>query len=264
MAKSKWIMSMPGAKSRIFHEIWPYIPPPPSGVFVVPFFGTGFDSAFMAHESFGVVAGDASELLVEMHKDFFWTVRLAQVWLDSDGGDIDKPQFRALRASHNANPQAWSLYLLGKLAHGQLIRHNRKGDYNADFGQVRALPSMQRARDHEIFVRSIELTAQSFELTLAQAQPGDVVYLDPPYLGTFDAYTARPFDSEALAAALADLTARGIAWAASNSPVFEAMLRAQPGIRDSELKVESFNRQGTISAGSRAKASEILITWVPS
>ena len=312
MANTKWIMSMPGAKSRMFHKLWPYIPrprmeheqtdgcpaigvggthseywsesdgpgcewcgasSPKDGRFVVPFFGTGFDSAFMAkEEGFEIVAGDASELLIGIHKNFERVVSRAELWLSQN--HADKITFRALRAVHNENPRPWTLYLLGRLAYGQLIRHNRKGEYNAPFGQLRKLPTAERAREHQAFIESIELWPIGFGRTLAQAKPGDVVYLDPPYLGTFDAYTAYPFNSVAFAHALGTgekdehgvpqgLTARGVAWAVSNGPEFEALLRAQPGIRNSELKVESFDRQGTISAGSRAKVSEILITWTP-
>lgn len=83
-----------------------------------------------------------------------------------------------------------------------------------------------------------EIRHEDFRRALLRAQPGDFVYLDPPYLpvftnpdekeptSKFNKYTAKVFDQsdlEDLAAICESLTARGIKWVMSN--------RDTPGVR---------------------------------
>ena len=42
-------------------------------------------------------------------------------------------------------------------------------------------------------LETAEVYSANFQQTIAQAGPGDVLFADPPYLGTFTAYTAAGF-----------------------------------------------------------------------
>lgn len=85
-----------------------------------------------------------------------------------------------------------------------------------------------------------DIRQEDFRIALERAQPGDFVYLDPPYLpvysrvegqteptAKFNKYTAKTFeapDLEDLAAICRSLSERGIAWIMSN--------RDTPGVRE--------------------------------
>ena len=60
------------------------------------------------------------------------------------------------------------------------------------------------------------LAACDFAATIEQAGPGDIVYADPPYLGTHSAYTSKGFDTtehRRLAQCLRDAASRGaVCW----------------------------------------------------
>jgi DNA adenine methylase len=75
-----------------------------------------------------------------------------------------------------------------------------------------------------VFLRKTQIDFLDFREALERAEPGDFVYLDPPYLPLSDTskfflYTERRFrapDLEELAACCETLTLRGIRWMLSN------------------------------------------------
>lgn len=269
---ASWPMSLPGSKRKMIAKLWPSMPRPIAGRFVLPFFGTGVDAGFILDQGFHVAGSDSQELLIEWHNTAVACVERARDWLAEteyaiqSGAVDDAPQtrFLELRESHNSKPEAWSLWLLGKLAFGQLVRHSRSGKFNAPFGELRAIPSQQRMLAHAAFVNSLDsLTVQDFELAALSAELGDVVYLDPPYFGTFDAYTGEPFDHTRLIAVLMRLRARGITWAVSNSLAFvDVLLAAVPELAD-EITITKVPRSGSINSkiDGRQAVIEVLIVW---
>ena len=288
-----WPMSIPGSKRRMIPKIWPLLPKPirasecgvcggdrvvevegkpkwaepcrNCGRFVVPFFGTGVDSGFMRDHGHDVIAGDSQSMLIGWHKNAVEYVDRARAWVAENIGPDDgwnKVAFLRLRSEYNANPEPWALYLLGKLAFSQLIRHNSSGEYNAHWGQVRELPSPEVIEQHAAFIDSLHgLFEADFEDVIKFARPHDVVYLDPPYLGTFDAYTAERFDTPRLIRALVRLSDLGIPWAVSNSPAFESEIIAVVP----DVEIHKLDRAGTISVNMQGRQSvkEILVVWRP-
>lgn len=276
-----WPMSLPGSKRKMIRKLWPNMPRPSDGHrFVLPFFGTGADAGYILDQGFRVAASDAQPLLIDWHRnavacvdwarDQYVEIEAEQQSADDLGNlayiDAGLDRFLKLRDEYNEKPEACRLWLLGKMAFGQLIRHNRSGKFNAHFGQLRALPTPARMEQHAAFIASLDSLEQSdFELKALSAEPGDVVYLDPPYFGTFDAYTAEPFDHARLVAVLFRLRARGIAWALSNSVAFvDVLLEAAPELRD-EIKVHEVERGGSMNAklDARQRVAEALIVWKP-
>lgn len=99
-----------------------------------------------------------------------------------------------------------------------LYRENSAGDYNTseDRDKKRPLPSRDKlcAVSNLLASRSVRLTCQSWESALSTHVPGegDVVFLDPPYRGTFGGYHSSswsPATSDALFAEIAVMTGRG-------------------------------------------------------
>ncbi len=123
--------------------------------------------------------------------------------------------------------RAARLLFLNKTCYNGLYRVNRKGRFNVPHGRydnprildAEALRAASRA------LACATLDVLDFTEACARAQPGDFVYLDPPYqplsaTSHFTSYTRDGFgieDQQRLRTAFDDLTARGVPALLSNS-----------------------------------------------
>jgi len=121
---------------------------------------------------------------------------------------------------------------LNKTCFNGLHRVNRTGKFNVPFGH-RKNPTIC---DHEnliaasLALQGVKLEVGDFESLCREAEPGDSVYLDPPYIpltatSNFTAYCQHPFtmkDQERLASVFASLAACGVCAVLSNSSAEEA------------------------------------------
>jgi len=113
---------------------------------------------------------------------------------------------------------------LNKACFNGLYRVNRKGHFNASYATPqkngrRICNSAQLIRLSDALKR-YEIKCYDFRDALRQAKPGDVVFLDPPYFGTYTSYTAAKFikdDQEALASEFKRLVKLGCYVIACNS-----------------------------------------------
>lgn len=89
---------------------------------------------------------------------------------------------------------------LNRHGYNGLCRYNKKGGYNVPFGRYkRPYFPEQELLKFSIKARDADFRVQSFEKTLKQARPGDVVYCDPPYVplsksSNFTSYSTGSFD----------------------------------------------------------------------
>ncbi len=119
---------------------------------------------------------------------------------------------------------AWFLYV-NQTAWNGLWRVNKWGEFNVPWGQrpFRGLDEERLIRLSDALMGAT-ITSDDFRLTLDKPQPGDFVYLDPPYLPISDTskfflYTEKRFRAPCLAelAVLCHaLSERGVQWAMSN------------------------------------------------
>lgn len=260
-------VAMPGSKRRVIAHLWPHMPRPRSGRVIVPFFGTGADSCFFAAQGLRVVASDAQPCLVSFHNNALKCWDAAAQWLR----DVDWPNrdprnaYNALRDVHNRNPKDWTFYLLSRLSFNKLVRHNRRGEFNAPIGDMRPnpLPPREALERHARFIESIGgvLCRDYLGATASIWCPNldDLTYYDPPYLGTFDAYTGRAFDHNAFFTHLRCRVASGYMWACSNAP--DARER-MPG----QARVVEVTRSGAMNSdpAKRGRVAEILAVFDPS
>lgn len=101
--------------------------------------------------------------------------------------------FNAQKQQNNAERAAWFLYLNRTCFNG-LHRVNSKGEFNSPFGcapHAKLTFDFDNMRACSNALRSAELHHESFEHVLDRARSGDVVYFDPPYLGTFTGYSGE-------------------------------------------------------------------------
>jgi len=143
----------------------------------------------------------------------------------------ERAHFEAVRALEPARlapaERAARFIYLNKTCFNGLWRVNRAGRFNVPFGRYKnprfADPSSLITASHAL--SGVEIRHAPFEEALAQAAPGDFVYLDPPYdpvspTASFASYTAGGFsweDQRRLAHACVVLNRRGVRFLLSNS-----------------------------------------------
>jgi len=120
---------------------------------------------------------------------------------------------------------------LNKTAFRGLWRVNRRGEFNVPYGAYdRPLFNPTTVRAASAALQGAEVRFSDFDRVLSTADPGDWVYLDPPYVpaggyGDFKRYTPGQFradDHERLAARCRKLDQRGIQFLLTNTNNDEA------------------------------------------
>ncbi|TXH43559.1 MAG: Dam family site-specific DNA-(adenine-N6)-methyltransferase [Desulfurellales bacterium] len=210
-----------------FHGAAPCIPPHCAPRWIEPFVGGGAMALEalrrgLAHE---YIFADASDDVMSVYDTLYNLY--TEDWLLSKLRDFaaqpeteQRAQFLSQRGAftpllHN---RARRLLILQACGFNGLYRVNKSGAYNVPFGRCATFNFELLAEAAKLLrdpVR-VRLCTQDFEQTIALAGPGDIVYADPPYLGTHSAYTVQGFDigtHRRLAAALRRAAARGaVCW----------------------------------------------------
>ena len=137
--------------------------------------------------------------------------------------------YYGVRASELAGvvERAARLIFLNKTCYNGLYRVNREGRFNVPHGRYREPRILDEPglREASAALAGAQIEALDFEEACARAEPGDFVYLDPPYqplsaTSNFTSYTSADFgpdDQLRLRDVFDDLTARGVAALLSNS-----------------------------------------------
>lgn len=123
--------------------------------------------------------------------------------------------------------RASRLIFLNKCCYNGLYRVNSRGEFNVPFGDYSnpRILDEPNLRGCSLVLTVAELKCQSFQTTCLDAQAGDFVYLDPPYIplsdtANFSDYSAEGFSLEShtqLRDCCRDLDRRGIKFMLSNS-----------------------------------------------
>ncbi|MEO8178076.1 MAG: DNA adenine methylase [Deltaproteobacteria bacterium] len=110
---------------------------------------------------------------------------------------------RAIDSQSDAEVAAWLIYL-NKIGFNGLYRVNRQNRFNVPFGRHKnpTICDEQTLRGCSRALSGVELQVARFEQAVEHAQPGDLVYFDPPYVpvsvtSSFTKYTWDGFDADA-------------------------------------------------------------------
>jgi len=185
--------------------------------YVEPFLGGASMAAYLGWHT--AILGDAIEDLIDLYR----AARdrpgeLAGELSAYAARGVDKDTYLAVRSDRPADPltRAARMVYLNRLSFNGLYRVNRSGKFNVPYGdQSGALPAKDRFESLGAALRGASLLHGDFVDTLEHAaQDGSpaLVYVDPPYDGTFDSYTAERFsedDQVRLAEALWEAHQRG-------------------------------------------------------
>lgn len=221
----KSFLKWAGGKTRTA-ETLAALAPPEYGTYHEPFCGSA--AVFFALRPERAILADANEDLV---------VCLRQVAADPDGlmAQLDawpntKEFFLQVRAWDPATltdpVRAARVIYLNKTGFRGLWRVNRAGQVNTPYGRYdRPYYNRDTLLAASAALAGADLRHADFREALLKAEPGDWVYLDPPYVpdrawGDFTRYTPGQFgpgDQRELAELLAELDRGGVRWLMSNS-----------------------------------------------
>ena len=255
-----------GNKYQIIERILTLLPP--GGRLIEPFVGSA--AVFLNSDYPRYLLADSNGDLIALYQRLQWEgeafIAYGRTLFTPENNDPTR--YYELRTAFNETADgrykaALFLYL-NKHGYNGLCRYNSKGKFNVPFGRYkRPYFPEKEMRFFAAKAQTAEFTQADFAQTLAAAQPGDVVYADPPYhplsaTANFTSYSAAPFGPEEqrrLAADAERLAAQGVPVLLSNHDA--------PFVRDlygRATRQEFFAVQRNISChgANRVKAQEIL------
>lgn len=223
---------------------------------------------------FRAVIGDTNLRLIRCYKE---------VAADPDGV---ADRLEALEAGYHAAPKKDDFYYDVREQHNRVsprsdaarfiflmaagwngvYRSNTRGEFNVPHGSVKSLkiPDREHLRSVALVFQLADIRARSWEGTLNSAQPGDFIFLDPPYLGSGrrDLYDrGQQFqweDQVKLADCLASFQNRGIDFVLTNG--FDAELEAVYRERGLNVAIVDALRSISANAESRETDAELVVT----
>jgi DNA adenine methylase len=144
---------------------------------------------------------------------------------------------------------------LNRMCFNGLWRVNRHGAMNSPRGDARPVFDFEALRAAGRALRSAELIAGDYRAAVSSASAGDVVYLDPPYDGTYAGYTVDRVCQAEIAFTSRTLAARGVHVIASNADT-AAVRTLYAG-----WQIREVSRRGTVSSNGRGRqrVQELLI-----
>lgn len=271
------ILRWAGGKTRLLPQLLPYLDR--FGVdergLVEPFAGSlavGFacklgtlraaaDSCWPLVDTYKGVVEDPERVavllrnLTEDGRDNYYNVR-----------DWFNARLRGGRAAVSDHPQLAAAFIyLNRAGFNGLYRVNKAGLFNVPVGrgllsmpdEIDVLEAAETLRGVTFFDRYVQAMTWS-----AEQDSKPVVYLDPPFRGTFSAYGTEVFDDvdrKALALRAAQLAQQGHPVLLNETPCGANRSLYSPG----NPKYAEFEVQRTISAGEKKKASVGLWIWEP-
>jgi DNA adenine methylase len=190
---------------------------------------------------------------------------------------LDGEYFRQVRnwdrepdfAKRSKIERAARTIFLNRTCYNGLYRLNRKGQFNAPFGYYKnpLICDPENLRAVSAALRTVELRAGDFADVLERAEPGDLVYFDPPYVpvsatASFTHYTGQTFgpeDQRRLAQVFATLAERGVSVMLSNSatPLSRELYANNP--RAANTSVVYASRKINCDGAKRGSVEELIV-----
>jgi len=264
------VMKWPGGKRQLLPELL-RLKPPSWKTYVEPMVGGG--ALFFDLEPKPAKIGDLNHALVNVYREIRdrpdnLIEALKQLdalyWMDPKQTYYDiRELFNADR--DNTVHRAARMLFLNRTCFNGLWRVNRKGGFNVPYGKYKS-PKIVREellREASVVLQDVEIVSDHYMGLLMKTNPGDFVYLDPPYVplnptSSFTSFTKEGFGEDhqrALAAAVEELVENGVQVMVSNSdtPFCHGLYRRFPRVRVQARR--SINSKGN----KRGPVNELIV-----
>lgn len=203
--------------------------------------------------------------------DFLEKVGTLETTYNGLSVDQQSVQFYSVRDFYNSKPrhgvdQAVNFLFLNKAGFNGIYRENRNGGFNVPFGKRRVISladSKNVALVSTVLSRA-KLSNASFDESCDGAEPGDLVYFDPPYVpltatSAFTSYAADGFgidEQKRLRDTFVRLDKRGVKVVLSNSSA-PLVRELYDGYRVSELDA---TRNVSAKSHGRSPVVELVVS----
>lgn len=261
-----------GGKTRIIDRIKEMLPE--GQRLIEPFVGSG--ALFLNAEFPRYLLADANKDLINCYQQVQsggaeFIERCAAYFIPANNA---ADAYYALRDRFNATDEplerAALFVYLNRHGYNGLCRYNSSGGFNVPFGRY-AKPYFPKEEMLSFWRKAARCTFQTtdFLRTMDSAEPGDVVYCDPPYVplsstANFTSYSADGFTLEsqrALATKAAEVAQRGVPVIISNHDTpFTRSIYADAH----DLACFEVQRHISCDGANRAKAAELLAVFLVS
>ena len=191
-----------GSKRNLAHSIYPYFPKQFDRL-IEPFSGTAAITLLCAYykNTDNFIINDLNKPLIELLKlvvnnPKYVADKYEEIWKDQHYDSIE--HYYQIREKFNlTNDPVLFLYLLARCVKGS-VRYNSEGLFNQspDKRRLGTNPKTMRQNiDSVSFLLKNKITffSSDYKTILEIAQPGDVVYMDPPYQGVCGERDSRYF-----------------------------------------------------------------------
>ena len=266
--EAKPILKWAGGKGQLLSKLLPIIPDF-SGKYIEPFFGGG--ALFFALEPKKFVIADSNPELINCYQQVANNLQAVISVLNKYENTED--EFYAARAIEwfTLQPEeaAARLIFLNKTCFNGLYRVNRKGQFNVPYGKYKN-PTICDEKNltlaSSLLKRSEIICGDYIEVLDKKANPGDFVFLDPPYIpiseyGDFKRYTKEQFyekDHIALSKKVRELYEKGVYVVLTNSnhPLVKELYK------DYDLEVVPTKRHISCDGGKRT-GEDVIVKAFP-
>jgi len=264
---AKPLLKWAGGKTQLLGEIIPKMPKK-YGRYIEPFIGGG--ALFFSVAPTGGVIADSNPELANLYRSVANDVEgvIAQL-LRYENTEEMFYAVRALDRTTLSNTEAAARTIfLNKTCFNGLYRVNKSGQFNAPFGRYKNPNILDEAALNaaSIILRNNTIICGDFKDVLReQAQPGDFIFLDPPYLpvseySDFKRYTKEQFyeeDHAELANEVHRLHELGchVILTNSNHPLVHEQY--------SKFKIKVVQTKRFISCNGKSRTGEDVIVSVP-
>jgi DNA adenine methylase len=252
----KWV----GGKTKLLPELQKRIPST-FGRYYEPFAGGAALFFKLAPEA--AVLGDANADLIACYQALADDADAVIESLTDLASVHCAAHYYAVRDAWNTRKgsaigRAAAFLYLNRAGYNGLYRVNRDGALNVPFGKAAEVSfNLENLRAASRVLARAELRAGDYRDAVRDARAGDLVYLDPPYDATFNAYTSEgTFDQATLSETVRDLAARGchVVLSSSDTP------RIRELYAEMDISVVRSPRSVNSDGAGRGDVDELIIT----
>lgn len=265
---AKPILKWAGGKTQMLGDLLPKVPSS-YGKYIEPFFGGG--AMFFALQPEQAVIADSNPELINLYRQV--ADHVDDVICQLKKYENTQEMFYAVRGQDwtmlpEAKAAARTIFL-NKTCFNGLYRVNKKGQFNVPFGKYKnpKICDEEGLKAASAALKKAEIVCSDYLLVLEHyAQPGDFVFLDPPYLpiseySDFKRYTKEQFyeeDHVELAKMVKTLHERGchVILTNSNHPLVHELY--------APFTIDVIQTKRHISCnGSTRKGEDVIVTIPP-
>lgn len=208
----KWI----GNKQRFAHEIISFFPVR-FGAYHEPFLGSGAVLGTLAPRH--GFASDCFSPLMQIWRTLHDSPETLKRWYTDRWNRTQKSAkvdvYEEIKASYNAHPNGADLVFLCRACYGGVVRFRKAdGFMSTPCGVHDPVTPSSFAKRVDVWNRrtsGVTFREMEYEQAMREAQPGDVVYCDPPYSHTQAIlYGAQSFSLRHLLNVISDCKRRGV------------------------------------------------------